>query len=125
MKKTAGYALLEVVLCIAISTIIITGTAVAFGNASRMNALAREKLHAEIAVQNAAETVLAEGYSTATEVEIKEISNQLTISETTAGTNSSKVTIQYVKKDKDNNDIVLAEIVDLNVKKNPLTEVTP
>ena len=62
MKKTAGYALLEVVVSIAISAIIITGTAVAFEHAARFNAKAREKLGAEIAVQNAAEIVLAEGY---------------------------------------------------------------
>ncbi len=65
MKKTAGYALLEIVACIALSAIIIVATAAAFSSAARFNAMARDRLHDEITVQNAAEAVLARGVSEA------------------------------------------------------------
>lgn len=90
MKKTAGYALLEVVVSIAISAIIITGTAVAFEHAARFNAKAREKLNAEIAVQNAAEIVLAEGYPTTTDLTSSGVTIDALIPEET---NYYKVTI--------------------------------
>ncbi len=63
MKKTAGYSLLEIVVCIALVALIVVGTAAAFATASRLNAKARGRLHEEIAVQSAAEIALAEGIS--------------------------------------------------------------
>lgn len=59
MKKTSGYALLEVVICLGFALIFAFSIYAAFESAARVNAKAREKLRNEIAIQNKVEELLA------------------------------------------------------------------
>ena len=63
LNSRGGFSLLEVVICIAAVGILTVGTSAAFGSAGRMSRMADNRLREQLAVRNAAETVMAKGYN--------------------------------------------------------------
>lgn len=65
-NSRSGFSLLEIVISIAVSGIVITGTVVGLATAARVNAHAKQDLADQVAVQSVVETLLANGYDGST-----------------------------------------------------------
>lgn len=62
INSRSGFSLLEIVISIAVSGIVITGTVVGLATAARVNAHAKQDLADQVAVQSVVEKLLANGY---------------------------------------------------------------